>query len=631
MSDTERKLESMKNSEQANNRKDKENKKSRIALYVFFDRDGIVEDYVVYQLQQLQTVTDKIVTICQGYVRDDNKERLEEVSNQVIYRDNKGYDAGAWKDAILNHVGWGEISKYDDLLLMNDSCFGPIYPFSEMFDDMDSKDLDFWGVTEHGKLKDAYGLTEDGIFHAHIQSYFICIDKKMHTSEVFREYWQSLKATNSFEESVTYFEVGFTHYFEKIGFSWDVYTDTKQYINDGLKNHNPTAFWMHKLLIEQRNPLIKKKSMMGLLPVHMNRNNGNVARKTFDYITENTQYDEEYIYRTILRLGKPRSIYELFHLDYFLPETKNAVAANSCKKKIALILHMDTNKFCEYCHDYLHFIPEYADLYITVTSNEQKEHLESLYSDIECNKLEIRQVEARGFYISSLLIGARDIFTSDYDYVGFIHDDISLDRTDIDSEEGYRENMFNCMLKTKDYIENIIAVFENNKHLGILAPPYPMSGKYIRNFGRTWADNYKPTKALSKRLNLRANIEENTFPITTGTTFWCRPQALKKLMEQDWSYDDFEGITDTKDGDFLHSVENILEYVAQDQQYCTGIIMPLSHAQLVYSVENYLFRRHKKAYEKYKKALDRKPHKFAKKIVAIRDKIRRGRKYKNKK
>lgn len=219
MSDTERKLESMKNSEQANNRKDKENKKSRIALYVFFDRDGIVEDYVVYQLQQLQTVTDKIVTICQGYVRDDNKERLEEVSNQVIYRDNKGYDAGAWKDAILNHVGWDEISKYDDLLLMNDSCFGPIYPFSEMFDDMDSKDLDFWGVTEHGKLKDAYGLTEDGIFHAHIQSYFICIDKKMHTSEVFREYWQSLKATNSFEESVTYFEVGFTHYFEKRGFS----------------------------------------------------------------------------------------------------------------------------------------------------------------------------------------------------------------------------------------------------------------------------------------------------------------------------------------------------------------------------------------------------------------------------
>ena len=38
------------------------------------------------------------------------------------------------------------------MIMMNFTIMGPIYPFEEMFKKMDSKDLDFWGMTKHYKI-----------------------------------------------------------------------------------------------------------------------------------------------------------------------------------------------------------------------------------------------------------------------------------------------------------------------------------------------------------------------------------------------------------------------------------------------------------------------------------------------
>ena len=94
----------------------------------------------------------------------------------------------------------------------------------------------------------------------------------------------------------------------------------------------------------------------------------------------------------------------------------------------------------------------------------------------------------------------------------------------------------------------------------------------------------------SKRLSLNCNISQAFDTVSVGTTFWCRPAALKKLIEYPWSYDDFEENIKRREGDILHCLERIFEYSAQDQGFYTGVVMPISHAQLVYSIENHLLR-----------------------------------------
>ena len=44
--------------------------------------------------------------------------------DSVFCRENIGYDAGAFKDALCTLIGWDTVYEYDELILVNDSFFG---------------------------------------------------------------------------------------------------------------------------------------------------------------------------------------------------------------------------------------------------------------------------------------------------------------------------------------------------------------------------------------------------------------------------------------------------------------------------------------------------------------------------
>ncbi len=37
-----------------------------------------------------------------------------------------------------------KLVKFDEMIMMNFTIMGPVYPLNEMFECMDAKDLDFW-------------------------------------------------------------------------------------------------------------------------------------------------------------------------------------------------------------------------------------------------------------------------------------------------------------------------------------------------------------------------------------------------------------------------------------------------------------------------------------------------------
>lgn len=53
------------------------------------------------------------------------------------------YDFGSYKrgEAWARQAGW--LDEVDDLILCNDSCFGPVGSFAPMFERMEARHLDF--------------------------------------------------------------------------------------------------------------------------------------------------------------------------------------------------------------------------------------------------------------------------------------------------------------------------------------------------------------------------------------------------------------------------------------------------------------------------------------------------------
>ena len=89
-----------------------------------------------------------------------------------MIRPNEGYDITAYKKGLFRY-GYEKLLEYDEAFICNDTLFGPIHPFSEMFDAMAGRDLDFWGITAFHEVPfDPFGTVKYGYLPQHIQSFF---------------------------------------------------------------------------------------------------------------------------------------------------------------------------------------------------------------------------------------------------------------------------------------------------------------------------------------------------------------------------------------------------------------------------------------------------------------------------
>ena len=70
----------------------------------------------------------------------------DRLTDYVWERENKGLNVGAYLYA-LKKIGWNKLKEYDELVMMNHTIMGPIYPIQEMFDDMGQREVDFWGLS----------------------------------------------------------------------------------------------------------------------------------------------------------------------------------------------------------------------------------------------------------------------------------------------------------------------------------------------------------------------------------------------------------------------------------------------------------------------------------------------------
>ena len=248
--------------------------------------------------------------------------------------------------------------------------------------------------------------------------------------------------------------------------------------------------------------------------------------------------------------------------------------------RAAVFIHLHYLETLEKYFKYMDIIPNTIPIYVS-TSNQKVENKirEYIFTKKEKN-LEVIAKKNRGRDISALLVAFREIINR-YKYICFLHDKKEKKESCKKNVEQWIDNLWGNLLGTEnsDYFWKVIALFEKNDKLGLLAPPEPMGASF--SFENAWHEPYiSSTKILADDLNLQVDIDAdvNQQPITLGTCFWARKDALSKLFLKNWKYEDFDDEPIPDDGT-CYAVERILGYVAEDAGYRVNNIMSAEYAE----------------------------------------------------
>lgn len=173
----------------------------RVVVFVHYDRQGVVHDFVRHYLRQLHDIGFAIVFVSNA-PRLMQVETLQEICALVIRRDNVGYDFGAYKEGI---AAVPDLGALDMLLLANDSVYGPLYHLGGLLDRMGPEEADVWGASDSWERS------------FHLQSYFLLFHKAALTAPAFAAFWRQLRYVQSKTWIVRKYEIGLTRALRRSG------------------------------------------------------------------------------------------------------------------------------------------------------------------------------------------------------------------------------------------------------------------------------------------------------------------------------------------------------------------------------------------------------------------------------
>jgi len=290
----------------------------RLAIFAIYDKDGIIDDYITYYLNEIRRNVSHLVVVCNGKLTEEGRIKLTAITEDVFVRPNVGYDCGAVKDALFNFIGWDKVYEYDELLIANDTVYGPFYPLKRVFDEMDGRDVDFWGLTKQFEIKKIRCSEDDHTTPEHIQSYFISIKKNLLHSREYYEFWKELDAQSfTFSDAIKKYEIGFSAEFSEKGYKYDAYISFD--LRELEKNYIVTHMTPLRLLDTYDFPFVKKKSFTveqeWLLMYRADKKPNQVIR----YIGERTNYNIDLIWSNLIRTTPADELTENLNLRFALP------------------------------------------------------------------------------------------------------------------------------------------------------------------------------------------------------------------------------------------------------------------------------------------------------------------------
>lgn len=553
--------------------------KQRLGIYCFYDKYGHAASFIKTFLDDLMDNLDDLVVVVNGQLSDQARQLFSEYTKTIIVRENKGLDVAAYKQAILT-LGWEKLESYDEVICLNDTVMGPVYPFREMFACMDRKDVDFWGITAYaGETVDKEQIP------THLQAYWHAYRRSLVSSPAFHEYWETMPLWKDYAEVTRKHEMTFTKHFTDLGFTWASYIDWRKY--QGYSSY-PLLYMPMQIVRDDRCPIFKRRSFFVDYSAYFDQTAGQPALDLYEYLRDHTDYDVDMIWDAILPSYNIDDIRKAMHLDYVLPSQAINPQTHD-RPRSAFIYHVYFMDLLEDTCHYIASLPEETDLYITSTEDKIRQIREYMQQHGISHQATFIPVINRGRDVSALLVAACPVVLSGkYDVIGFAHDKKSSQNQENGhhgtESQGFAYKLMENTLGSEAYVKNILTLFAENPRLGQVTPPPPYHALYFAHtIPHDWGANYEITKELLEdRLGIHVPLSP-TKPTASamGSCYWFRVEALKPLFEYGWKYEDFlpEGQMG-EDGTISHAIERANGYICQSRGYYPAWVLSDRYARI---------------------------------------------------
>ena len=490
----------------------------RITVFFFYDKDGIVREFVYYLLKSLKQISQYLLVVSNGEISPIYKNRLLSICDDLLERDNIGFDVWAYKEA-FDYITWDNLVTYDELIFANFTCYGPIFPFNEMFKKMESSSCDFWGCAKHPEQPNYLLPQNRGYINEHIMSYFTVVRHNMLSSQSFKSYWDNLPFISTKTESTAFHEVVFTKHFEDLGFKSGAYVDLAKF--KGRCNNN-SIIKADELLINEHCPLLKRRAF--IFPLYLNNLDVSFSMQSkglIDYLEKNTDYDVNLIWDDILPttpLSLLRNNLQLLQISDLDDKIHNNSKVNLLKDH-CIIVFIKENSPKKCIEDILSSLPSnvHSFIYSKIDLDDYKHLILHNNYNIECTP---------DIFIK--IINQNENVIKQFKYVSYIYvDKESNNQLSLPDEEIYTYSSNILYKSKKSLLFQLLNLQKTGTRIGAFMPmPVSFSQFFGKNYCQLNFSLKNQIFSLYQALDLK--IPFDTMPLTNG--FPCFTTNVEYLL-----------------------------------------------------------------------------------------------------
>lgn len=533
------------------------NSTNRCILFLYYDKDGSVDRYVTGLLDALKKVSSYLLVVVNGYITQEAESELKRFSDSVHVRVNTGFDLGGYREGLF-WIGFERLGQYDELVLMNYTFFAPLFSLEEMFREMNTRDVDFWGITKHHDVPSdtTGGRIRYGHIPEHLNSHFLALRRDFFLSCSYMDFIINMTNPISYEASINDYEAIFTKHFEDLGYKWDVYTDTNEF--EGVV-YAPFMFEGAEL-IKKRCPIIKRRVFFGDYFSLLANSAGESYSDAYRAVRDLTDYDCSLIWENILRLQDRNAVRYAIH-EYFIADSEFSENRPDGGRNVILVIGSE-QKADFLAGRYLRQVPEGCDVLYSGNFAGSFEELQALAEVIkDCSRV----------CVIMLPENYRD-------------DTGSLFYGDCES-----------LIGSGHQIENIIEIFSSYPEIGLLVPPLPTYGSHFAKAEDGWYGRYDEIRKMTETMGLTFPVLRGELPPVhaKGGSFWSRGNVLADILRD-------ERIRDALSGELCAPAEQsaadfelfmlLLPYLYQEKGYMTGTVTGTHYAAVLMTNLDYELR-----------------------------------------
>mgnify|MGYP002714761596 CR=1 FL=1 len=227
-------------------------------------------------------------------------------------------------------------------------------------------------------------------------------------------------------------------------------------------------------------------------------------------------------------------------------------------RRACAIVHAFYPELCPDVRRYLENVPGQLDVYISTTSDQKRDEIQRVFDGYDKGSVEIRVFENRGRDIAPKLVGFRDVYDR-YELALSLHTKKSPHAGA--ALEGWRDYLYEHLLGSPEIVQSIFQLLARDR-VGMV---FPQHFFFLRDI-LGWGANFAICRSLLARMNI--TIDENVMlECPSGSMFWCRTDALAKLLDQNLQFSDFDDEAGQIDGTLAHAIERAFLYAVEANGY----------------------------------------------------------------